>query len=176
MLSVPSIIFFYCTLIINMDVTPVCFDMPSGTTIDRRGKREIIVCGTGAHKRRLTVTLVCTAAGEMLKPSITFKAKTDCLLKTLNVSNADAVVDSHLMIQWIRRVLLTHTQGHHALLVFNTFRGHLTDDVVQKLAENNITHITIPGGCTSKVQPLDVSINKPFKDYLCGAWEQYMIE
>jgi hypothetical protein len=167
-----------------MDVTPVCFDMPSGTTIDRRGKREIIVCGTGAHKRRLTVTLARTADGEMLKPFITFKAKTARLLKTLSVSNTDAVVttqpkgwmDSHLITQWIRRILLTHTQGRHALLVFDTFLGHLTDDVLQKLAENNVTYITIPGGCTSKVQPLDVSINKPFKDYLRGSWEQYMVE
>ena len=41
--------------------------------------------------------------------------------------------------------------------------------------DNNITHVTIPGGCTSKVQPLDVSLNKPFKACICGAWEEYMV-
>lgn len=34
----------------------------------------------------------------------------------------------------------------------------------------------IPGGCTSTIQPLDVSINKPVKGVLKTAWEQYMIE
>ena len=45
------------SLIINMDETPMWFDMPSSTTVDVQGKREILVRGTGAHKRRFTVTL-----------------------------------------------------------------------------------------------------------------------
>ena len=54
------------SLIINMDEIPMCFDMPSSTTIDVRGKKEILVRGTGAHKRRFTITLSCTASGAML--------------------------------------------------------------------------------------------------------------
>ena len=34
---------FYKSLIINMDETPMCFDMPSSTTVDVRGKKEILV-------------------------------------------------------------------------------------------------------------------------------------
>ncbi len=32
----------------------------------------------------------------------------------------------------------------------------------------------IPGGCTSKVQPLDVCLNKPFKGVLRQRWIQYI--
>ena len=41
---------FPLDLIINMDETPVCFDMTSNTTVERRGVREGIVRGTGAQK------------------------------------------------------------------------------------------------------------------------------
>jgi hypothetical protein len=33
---------FDSSLIINMDEAPMCFDMPSSTTIDVRGKKEIL--------------------------------------------------------------------------------------------------------------------------------------
>ena len=34
----------------------------------------------------------------------------------------------------------------------------------------------IPGGCTSKIQPLDVCINKPFKEHFRHLWMNYMQE
>ena len=61
------------SLIINMDETPMCFDMPSSTTVDVREKKEILVRGAGAHKRRFTVNLACTASGTMLTPFVTFE-------------------------------------------------------------------------------------------------------
>ena len=50
-------------------------------------------------------------------------------------------------------------QGRHALLVFDTFKDHLTDDILAILAKNNISHVVIPGGCTRMIQPLDVCLN-----------------
>ena len=59
--------------------------------------------------------------------------------------------------------------------MFDTFKGHLKDKVLAKLTENNISYVIISCGCTSKIQPLDVCLNNPFKTYLCGAWENYMV-
>ncbi|CAI7810911.1 unnamed protein product [Closterium sp. NIES-53] len=47
-------------------------------------------------------------------------------------------------------------QGRSALLVLDSYRGHLTKEVKKKFAEYNV----ILAGCTAKVQSLDVAINK----------------
>jgi len=50
-----------------------------------------------------------------------------------------------------------------SLLVLDAFRGHTVDNVKNQLVEKNTNIAIIPGGCTSKLQPLDVLINKSFK-------------
>ena len=41
----------------------------------------------------------------------------------------------------------------------------------------NCTHlIMMPLGCTSKCQPLEVCIDKPFKGVLCTCWEDYVAD
>ena len=45
---------FEDNLIINMDETPVYFDMPNSRTIDKKGKKEVWIRSTGAEKRRFT--------------------------------------------------------------------------------------------------------------------------
>ncbi|PSN47047.1 hypothetical protein C0J52_09369 [Blattella germanica] len=52
------------------------------------------------------------------------------------------------------------------MLVLDSFRGHLTENVKLKLRQENCDMVVIPGGMTGMLQPLDVSINRPFKTHL----------
>ena len=72
-------------------------------------------------------------------------------------------MDGDLMKRWIRQIWIKHTQRRKALLVMDSFRAHCTEDIQALLATANSEVAFIPGGCTSKLQPLDVSLNKPFK-------------
>ena len=80
----------------------------------------------------------------------------------MNGPSADAGMD--------KKVLVKHTKGRHVLLVFDMFKVHLKDDVHE---ETNISQVLIPGGCMSKIQPLDVCLNKTFTAYIRGVWEEY---
>ena len=60
------------------------------------------------------------------------------------------------------------------LMVYDSFRGHLEESVKEKFKENGYDLAVIPGGLTSICQPLDVAINKPFKDNLRKEWHLWM--
>ncbi|CAI7824787.1 unnamed protein product [Closterium sp. NIES-53] len=54
-------------------------------------------------------------------------------------------------------------QSRSAMLVLDSYRGHLTKEVKARFAALNIVPAVILAGCTADVQPLDVSLNKSFK-------------
>ena len=60
------------------------------------------------------------------------------------------------------------------MMVYDSFRGHLKESVKTKFRDNGIDLAVIPGGLTSVCQPLDVTINKPFKDNLRKEWHIWM--
>jgi hypothetical protein len=61
-----------------------------------------------------------------------------------------------------------------AMMVYDSFRGHLDENVKTKFRNHNFHLAVIPAGLTSVCQPLDVSINKPFKDNMRNEWHEWM--
>lgn len=55
---------------------------------------------------------------------------------------------------------------HTALVLYDVFKGQTTPAIKRLLADNHVSVVMIPPNCTDKLQPLDISINKPFKDAL----------
>ena len=58
-----------------MDETPLAFDLPNPTTIDKRGARTISLRTTGNERKNFTVVLGCMADGTKLPPVCIFKLK-----------------------------------------------------------------------------------------------------
>ena len=75
-------------------------------------------------------------------------------------------MDGDLMLRWFTATILPYTQGERAHLCVNSFSGHETEELMEAAKENNVDVVIILGGYTSKVQPLDVCLNKPFKSIL----------
>jgi len=62
---------------------------------------------------------------------------------------------------WCRRVNLS--SNPRSLLVLDSFTAHRTDSVKRRFGEKNTDMAVIPDGLTSRLQPLNVSLNKAFK-------------
>uniref|UniRef100_A0A5S6QG38 DDE-1 domain-containing protein n=1 Tax=Trichuris muris TaxID=70415 RepID=A0A5S6QG38_TRIMR len=67
--------------------------------------------------------------------------------------------------------------GHaneRSLLVWDSFRSHTARSTRSCLRECKVEAAVIPGGLTSILQPLDVSLNKPFKNHIREEWTTWM--
>ncbi|GES96510.1 pogo transposable element with KRAB domain [Rhizophagus clarus] len=54
--------------------------------------------------------------------------------------------------------------------------GHLEESVKNKFKQHDFHLAVIPAGLTSICQPLDVSINKPFKDIMRKEWHEWICQ
>jgi len=54
--------------------------------------------------------------------------------------------------------------------------SHKTPAILDLLRSNKITPSFIPGGCTGLVQPLDISVNKPFKELVRELTDEKIFE
>ena len=71
------------------------------------------------------------------------------------------------------RETLKLSDSHCALALFDVFKGQCTAKVLELLEENNILFVTVPNNCTDRLQPLDLSVNKPAKDYVRAKFREW---
>ena len=82
-------------------------------------------------------------------------------------------MDSKLMIKYIDYFNNNRSRAP-SMLVYDSFKGHLEGSVKAKFRDSNIDLAVISDGLTSICQPLDVAINKSFKDNLRKEWHLWM--
>lgn len=86
-------------------------------------------------------------------------------------------MSDELVVDWVKTVWANRPGGllrWKALLVLESFRGHLTERLKARLAEARTHLAVIPGSLTSMLQPLDVSINRPFKAEFRRLYSEWM--
>ena len=165
----------------NMDEVPLTFDVPSNRTVDVKGTKSINVKTTGNEKTHYTVALACLADGSKLPPMLIFKRKTIPKEKlpsgvVVHVQEK-GWMDEDGMGMWLNKIWSRRPGGllrKPSLLVWDQFRAHTTDTIKRKMKQLNTTIAVIPGGLTSQLQPLDVSLNKPFKSFMREEWGQWL--
>ena len=57
------------------------------------------------------------------------------------------------------------------MLVFDVFKGQITDGVIKFIEENNCVIVHVPNDMTDQFQPLDLNVNGHPKGFLRGKFE-----
>ncbi|KAL5014959.1 hypothetical protein ScPMuIL_009229, partial [Solemya velum] len=150
----------------NMDETPMTFDIQSNSTVNRLGEKTVTIRTCGSEKTHSTVVLSCMADGTKLKPIVIIKRKTLPKEKlpagVLVTVHPKGWMDESLVGTWLQKVWDCRP-GALALLVWDMSRAHLTYGVKALLKRLNTRQAVIPDEAMSILQPLDVSLNEPFK-------------
>jgi len=163
--------------ICNLDETPIPYEYLEGKTYDMMGATTVWAKSSqsGWDKRQSSLVL-CVFADRVARvpPMIIFRGKGKRLGKekqeyhsgVLVGFNDKAYMNDKLFLSNIHNHLVPVLGGRPTLFAIDLMGSHKTPAVLAKLRSHNITPSLIPGGCTSLVQPLDVAINKPFKDLM----------
>ena len=159
-------------------------------TLSRRGQRSIGMRRSDESSTRATAALATCSDGSKLKPFVIFKAEPGGRIEKTELPtypNKDKIVynvqskawmDTSLMKRWIETVLVPHLQecapNTTPILILDTLKAHTAPEVTDLLDDLGVSWHVIPGGCTSLVQPLDVGVNKPFKDRCKKLWWEWI--
>jgi len=81
-----------------------------------------------------------------------------------------------LFERYITNHLFPVLGGRPTLFAVVLMGSHKTPAILDILHQNNIIPSRISSGCTSLVQPLDILVNKPFKEILGDLTDQTILE
>ena len=161
----------------------------SDWTLEVQGTKQIDMIASD-DKREVTVLLAVSLSGELLPPQVIYAGKTDWCHPSVSVPQGWNVTHSlnhwstkDTMLEYADKVLKPYMEHQRqklslsaetpGLCIFDVFAAHRCKEFTKALDEGGIKHVFIPAGCTGLLQPLDISVNEPFKQNLkkiFGSW------
>ena len=87
------------------------------------------------------------------------------------------------MKECIHRIIVPHVQhkreelglsvDHPALAFYDVFKGQCTEEIRDILEEHNIHAVNVLANCTDRLQPMDLSMNKSVKEFMCNKFKEW---
>ena len=85
------------------------------------------------------------------------------------------------MVQYIENIIVPYVQrlredfgdNQSALVIMDNFKGQITLKINNLLETNNINVCLLPANTTDLLQPTDISVNKPAKDFFKRKFERW---
>lgn len=164
--------------IIQMGETPTYIDMTENRTSEEAAAQTENK-QTGHLKSRFTTILTIAANGYRLPTYVILRKlkKPPAYLELnpniiVNVSES-GFMSSELMPHYIDKVIKPYIGSSKCLIVLDDCKQYKTDKVFSYFSQNKIQPCIIPSGFTYCLQPLEVTINKPFKEELRKLWRHW---
>ena len=160
-------------------------------TMERKGTNRVEIAAAD-DKRQITDVFACSLAGNFLPIHLIYQGTTPrCLPKNIQFpkswhlaysdnhwSNKSTMTNHvrHIMLPYIfeKRKELGLDPTYQALVIFDYFEAHCQPSIFKLLEDNNIFYVLVPANCTDRLQPLDLSANKPAKDFMNGNFKNGM--
>lgn len=141
-----------------------------------------LLINIGHAKTRFTVVLLVSANGKVHKIMVIIKDRKTVpkvpIPKCMSVEvSKGGSMNEKLMLRWISDCLAPSRgifNRNNGILIADEHGAHKHQSVKDSAARLKIDMLFIPPRMTSYSQPLDVSINAPFKSKLKSQWEDWI--
>ena len=165
--------------IINMDETPYYLIMGIDTTLEFTGKKNVDILSSGLNPYRVSVILAVVGNGLKLPSLLILKGEPwKTIEKELRglpyvrdksmfiYSQRDGWCTSYIFKEWIKEIFIPYEKEYcdKCLLILDKASGHISNESLSFLEQKNINFVLITAGMTPICQPLDIAVNKVFKD------------
>ena len=177
-------------LILNLDQTGIRI-VPSRTwTMEQQGSKRVEIIGAN-DKRMITAVFCGSLAGNFLPLQIIYGGKTerchprfqfpddwDITHSPKHWSNESTMIEyfQNIVIPYVENSRKSSEEKKAALAIMDNFKGQVTASVSSLLEANNIHVCLLPANTTDRLQPMDISVNKPGKDFLKRRFEAWYAE
>ena len=176
-------------LVINWDQTGIKIVPVSSWTMEKKGAKRVEIAGV-EDKHQITAVFAATAVGDFLPIQVIYQGKTAASLPTFTFPDDWSIMytpnrwaNEQTTKAYIEKIILPYVKekrqqlgledDHSALVIFDAFKGQCTEEVLKMLEDNHIEHVVVPANCTDRLQPLDLSVNKPAKEFLRRKFQEW---
>lgn len=165
----------------NLDETSYCSDPKKTKVVGLKGFASTRTTSSSG-KNNTTVLFASSAAGEKGPPFIIFKGKylwsewtsSEGFPGTTYTATKNGWIESEAFEKFMSKsfIPMIKNKDEPSLLIYDGHSTHIQLSVIKKAKENNITIIKLPPHSSHLLQPLDLSVFKPFKD----EWDKRMVK
>lgn len=82
----------------------------------------------------------------------------------------------HIIVPYVEKIREDVGDDKASLVIIDNFKGQITTQVSDLLKRNNIFVKLLPLNTTDLLQPMDISVNKPAKEYLQRQFQEWYSE
>lgn len=171
-------------LILNWDQTGIQLVPAASWTMERVGSKRVEVKGI-KNKQQITAVLCGSMIGDYLPIQLIYKGSTSrCHPNSVNFPRDWHI--THSPKHWstestmVEYVIVPYIDGIHSLLgnpsqaalvIIDNFKAQIIPAVNKMLEDANIHVCLLPPNTTDVLQPLDIAVIKPVKDFLRRKFE-----
>lgn len=167
----------------NMDETALTTVHKPPKVIAERSARQVGQVTSAERGTLTTMIAAVNAAGGFIPPMMIFPRVnyrphmiTGAPTGTIGAANPSGWTSSEIFVQWLNH-FIRHTRvtkQRPVLLTMDNHESHMSIEAIDLAKDNGIVLLTFPPHCSHKMQPLDVSVYGPLKQYYdnaCNAWQ-----
>ena len=176
-------------MIVNWDQTAVKYIPVSNWTMAKEGSKCVEVAGID-DKCQITATFAASLSENFLPVQLVYGGNTSRCHPAVDFPDGFYVThtenhwcNEETMISYIEAVIVPYIDeqrtklglgsAQSGLVILDEFKRKTTSRVLNLLQRHNLFYVIVPSNCTDCLQPLDVSLNRAAKQFLCRKFENW---